>query len=122
MSTRGLLSLILRRAAWLLASHLTNWPRTDSMGITSNPHGTSRRQRLASCVAGQGSNGSPFDIGEKKSAVDMLPVAVAVLVGRFLPACKKARPDDVTGLNFSETLMVCLYLYRYPVRHLLLLA
>ena len=52
----------------------------------------------------------------------MLPVAVAVLVGRFLPACKKARPDDVTGLNFSETLMVCLYLYRYPVRHLLLLA
>ena len=80
------------------------------MGITSNPHGTSRRQRLASCVAGQGSNGSPFDIGEKKSAVDMLPVAVAVLVGRFLPACKKARPDDVTGLNFSETLMVCLFL------------
>ena len=40
----------------------------------------------------------------------MLPVAVAVLVGRFLPACKKARPDDVTGLNFSETLMVCLFL------------
>jgi hypothetical protein len=68
---------------------------TDSMGIASNPHGTSKRAVTGkpACVAGQGSNGSPIDNGVK-GAVDMMPVAVAVLVGRFFPGVQEPRRDE----------------------------
>ena len=39
-----------------------------------------------------------FDTGGK-GAADMMPIAVAVLVGRVFPACQKAWPDAVTSLN-----------------------